>query len=123
MKLTTLISLIFVSMIQIGQSQTEKLPDDPEIVLKSLPQPDKGYKNLGLSFCSKGIYHFVLDKTLEIPEGYTVVIKDPITGREIFMTDSKPCYFTVSQPVNKNLRISLRKDVEIPRLSQSLVVN
>lgn len=122
MKISTLIILMVVCISRMGLSQNEKSAGNGAILLKNLPQAEQGYKNLNLSFCSEGVYHFVIDESTGIPEGYLVVINDPETGREIFLTHAGPYYFMVNRPGDKNLRIVLRKNVELPRVTQSLLI-
>ncbi|MBL7930509.1 MAG: hypothetical protein JNL60_01320 [Bacteroidia bacterium] len=123
MKLSTLFVLILVCLNRTGFSQTLQAPENKTIRIMSLASAEKGAVDLDVIFTTKGIYHFELDKNLSVPKGYLVIIKDPMNDLEISVSDTEPYYFTISRPVFKRLKISLKKNEELLQTLPSLVVN
>src|SRR5690606_36151591 len=114
MKFSALFILILACMSRTSVAQNLQEPENKTIRITSLAKPGKGPEDLDVIFTSKGIYHFELDKKLKVPSGYLVVIRDPMNGLEVSLSGTEPYYFTISRPVFKRLKISLKKSQDAP---------
>lgn len=123
MKLSTFIILFLACISQTNFAQSVQEPENRTIRITSLAKPDKGVEDLDVIFTSKGIYHFELDKKLQVPAGYLVIITDPMNGLEISLSDTEPYYFTISRPVFKRLKMCLRKNEQPVETVPTLVMN
>lgn len=123
MKTRIFLGLLLLGSLVGAKAQSEHVVNSSPIVLNSVPLLGEGYEEIDLLLPEKGTYHFTLKQGVQCPTGYVIAIVDVANGNEFYLPQDSPHYFTVSRPVNKHLKMCLRKISDLPRLSASLVID